>query len=126
LAPMFDIELDAAASYELILEQARQELTKLGAENAANRQEQRRAPPIKRDNPVIILPCHAGSLETGRTVRLRDVSAEGLGFCSDQPMTCGQQFLVRLPQKDGKPISLLYSVVRCAPDNEKFRIGASL
>src|SRR4029450_4188236 len=73
-----------------------------------------------------ILPCHAGSLETGRTVRLRDVSAEGLGFCSDQPMTCGQQFLVRLPQKNGKPISLLYSVVRCAPDNEKYRIGASL
>jgi hypothetical protein len=63
----------------------------------------------------------------GETALLADVSTFGLGFVQANPMTVGQQFVLRLELEEGQMMPLLFRVAYCRPiDANAFRIGAAL
>jgi HD-like signal output (HDOD) protein len=129
LAPLFEVRLDDAASYESILKKANEAL--LGMTLAALAEEspsdRRRATRIKRENTVSIMPCSAGIIDPPLPACLRDVSARGMGLSCAKKMPRGRQFIIQLPQKNGKPVSLLYTVVRCESAGKgQWSIGAEL
>jgi HD-like signal output (HDOD) protein len=134
LAPLFEIAVEANLTYEGILEEATEELLSLDLEKkpaAAAAEpagaEKRRAPRIRKDNAIVILPHVSGVLQAPVTVRLKDVSSKGIGFYHKEPIEKGSQFVVQLPQKQGKPVSLLYNVVRFQAERPGvFVIGAEL
>src|SRR2546430_15593450 len=70
-----------------------------------------------------ILPCPASSRSTPMPVRVRDVSATGVGITHDTPLPIGAQFVVK---QESFPTDQprLYTVVRAAsmPDGN-FSIG---
>ena len=95
--------------------------------DAATGPEKRRAPRIRKDNAIVILPHTDGVVQAPVTVRLKDVSSKGIGFYHREPIDKGRQFVVQLPQKQGRPVSLLYSVVRFQAEGPgNFVIGAEL
>ena len=130
LAPLFEIPVDAALTYESILEAAGEELQSLARPGASapESSEKRRAPRIRKDNAIVILPhTLGGGVEKPVTVRLKDVSSKGIGFYHHEPIDKGRQFIVQLPQKQGRPVSLLYHVVRFQAEGPgKFVVGAEL
>ena len=130
LAPLFEIAVEANLTYEGILEEATDELLGLNLEKnppQPNGAEKRRAPRIRKDNAIVILPHVSGVLQAPMTVRLKDVSSKGIGFYHREPIEKGKQFVVQLPQKQGRPVSLLYNVVRFQAEGPGlFVIGAEL
>jgi hypothetical protein len=63
----------------------------------------------------------------GEQARLADVSTFGLGFVQSNPMTVGQQFVLRLEMEEGVVMPLLFRVAYCRPISATaFRIGAAL
>ncbi len=125
LAPLFEIKVDSEATYEKILARANEQLldvTRVAQENDEN-SDRRRAPRIKRNKDVVILPCAEGVVP----VKLQDVSARGVGFVHSAALETGSQFIFRVPRTDTVPITLLYSVARCvAQPDGKFIIGGHL
>ena len=133
MAPLFEIRVAADADYDVILQKANTELldvtkvTDQQAAAAADASDRRRAPRIKRNKQVTILPCADGTIGSSLTVQLQDVSARGVGFTHTTAMRTGEQFIFRVPRKDTVPITLLYTVVRCVPRPDgTFTIGAEL
>jgi hypothetical protein len=136
LAPLFDIQIDSERTYESILQRANEsllEMTRL-AEDAGPASERRRAPRIQRSANATLLTCNGGVVGQALTVRLRDLSARGMGFTYAKPLPVGTQFVVKVPLQNGQPTTLLYNVVRCHPAADQagptagpaFDIGAEL
>ncbi|HEV2295194.1 MAG TPA: HDOD domain-containing protein [Tepidisphaeraceae bacterium] len=129
LAPLFAIKVDSEATYDKILARANEQLLDVTrvAQDKEENSDRRRAPRIKRNKDVVILPCSDGVVKGTIPVRLQDVSARGVGFLHTEPMEKGSQFIFRVPRTDTVPITLLYTVVRCVPTADgKFTIGGSL
>jgi HD-like signal output (HDOD) protein len=130
LAPLFEIPVEGNLTYESILEDATDDLLSINLPQEASPvggAEKRRAPRIRKDNAIVILPHHAGVVQPPLTVKLKDVSSKGIGFYHNAPLEKGRQFVVQLPQKQGRPVSLLYHVVRFQAEGPgSFVIGAEL
>jgi hypothetical protein len=129
LAPLFEIKVDSEATYEKILARANAQLldvTREAKEKDENT-DRRRAPRIKRNKDVVILPCTGGVVHGSIPVKLQDVSARGVGFVHTAPLEKGSQFIFRVPRTDTVPITLMYSVARCVPmPDGRFTIGGQL
>ena len=131
LAPLFEVKINASVNYDQIVAKASERLLELSlAEQSdgtaqANR---RRAARIRRDGSLLLMPCKQGILGQPVQVRLKDLSAGGIGLIHTQPMEKGSQFVVQLPQPGGQTKSLLYTVVRCESPGAggPYSIGAEL
>ena len=130
LAPLFEVKVDAEAMFDKILTRANEQLldmTRVAQDDQDEDSDRRRAPRIRRDKQVTILPCSEGVIRGSIPVKLTDVSARGVGFVHTAPIEVGAQFIFRVPKSDTVPITLLYTVARCFKlPNEQFRIGAQL
>ncbi len=131
LAPLFEIKIDSEVTYEKILARASEQLvdvTRAAQEAEAEADtDRRRAPRIKRNKDVVILPCVDGVVKGSFPVKLQDVSAHGVGFVHTGPMEKGAQFMLRVPRTDTVPITLLYTVARCLPlPDGRYTIGGQL
>ena len=131
LAPLFEITLDEKRDYESVLKRASEGLLRLthgGAAAAAGAPDNKRgATRFVRDGFIVVYPVRTGAASRGLRAQFRDASARGMGLSLQVPLQAGDQFVIRVPQKAGEPISILYSVVRCtqvAPNDH--RIGAEL
>ena len=83
-------------------------------------------PRIRRDGVIRILPFRRGVVCPPVQVRLKDLSATGIGLYHTAPLDRGSQFIVQLPQADGQTKNLLYRVVRCDADGDRFDVGSEL
>ena len=85
--------------------------------------ERRRAPRLRVDAPAELLVCPASSRTVPTAVKLKDVSATGIGVELDSPLPVGQKCVVKtsaLPERQSR----LYTVVRAYPDGQgKFHVG---
>jgi HD-like signal output (HDOD) protein len=130
LAPLFDLPVDDAGEYEAILKRASDGLQKLtrGLTTPADASgDKRRATRHARDGVITVHPCHDGRPDKGLPARFHNASSRGIGLSIGRPLHPGDQFLVRLPQAEGPPASILYTVLRCERVGESaYRIGAEL
>jgi HD-like signal output (HDOD) protein len=127
VAELFEVRLNAANNYESILAKATQRVLELSiAQGGPDIQNRRKANRIRRDGKILILPCTNGIVARTIEVRLKDVSASGIGLIHTQPMKIGDQFIVRLREKNAEPKNLLYKVTRCDLQSSMASIGAEL
>jgi HD-like signal output (HDOD) protein len=149
LAPLFDVQLNSASSYEGILERASEQLFEISlceksgtpaaclqdtgpapapdkAAVASRASDKRKTQRIRRDGNLQIIPCSRGTLGTPMKARLKDISTTGLGLVLSQRLEMLKQFIVELPQPDGRTKSLLYEVVRCDSSGGLTSIGSQL
>ena len=129
LAPLFEITIDPSVSYQSVLQRANEKLMQISKEAVEERPvtERRRAPRIKKQTDVFILPCLGGVVRQSTKVSLADVSARGIGILHDKAMEKGDQFIFQTRKPDGTPMTLLYEAVRCERNSHKgFHVGAEL
>jgi HD-like signal output (HDOD) protein len=129
LSNLFDIRANTSTTYEQILTGASQRLVELSiAERSAGEQqkEHRRNKRMRRDGKVIITPAARGVLGKPVQVRLRDLSATGIGMTSIDRLEPGTQFVIQIPQADKSIKTLLYTVKRCDTIGGLSSIGAAL
>jgi hypothetical protein len=155
LAPLFDLEVNAAGSYESILEKASEQLFEISLSEkagspgvpplpddngqakgtaskpkkpaaAATGSEKRRSQRMKRDGMLTVITCSRGILGMPIECRLKDISVTGLGLVAPVRMEPMSQFIIQLPQPDGGIKSLLYEVVRCETSGGLTSIGSQL
>jgi HD-like signal output (HDOD) protein len=125
LCPAFDLPVDKNFSLDAVLMRAAQRPRKI-AVNGHDGRERRRSARVAREGCLLIRPYFAGVAAAPLRVKFRDVSAVGIGFTHDLPLTPGAQFIVELPGRSVNK-SILYSVVRCIPhENGQFHIGARM
>lgn len=129
LAPLFDIPMQPRSG-EDILAAASNRLLELAIarQNGESQTEadKRQAARISREGTIVIIPCTRGILGAPVKVGLKDLSTCGIGIVQSRPMSKGAQFLIQLPQSDGKSKCLLYTVVRCSSSGAQSSIGAEL
>jgi hypothetical protein len=130
LAPLFEVSMAGADSYETVLKRANDGLMKMTQAlhvGDAAPQDKRRAPRFSRGGALPIFPYAAGKVGALVRAQFRDASANGVGISLPFPMPAGKQFIIRLPQKTGEPLPILYTVVRCDKAGEvEYRVGAEL
>ena len=127
LAPLFEVRLNNAAGYDAILEKASQRLLELSiAGQEPGPSNKRRAERVRRDGKIIVTPCCSGILGKPVQVRLKDLSATGIGLIHTDRLEIGSQFLVQLPQGNGQVKHLLYTVMRCDTSGGLSSLGAEL
>jgi HD-like signal output (HDOD) protein len=129
LGPLFEVPIDPQNSYENILKRANEGL--LNMTKALHQDEaptnKRRSPRFKRGGAITIFPYNDGAVGEPLRAQFRDASAQGLGIHVGCDLVPGSQFIVRLPQKVGEPLPILYTVVRHERVGEnEFRVGAEL
>jgi hypothetical protein len=81
---------------------------------------------MRRDGKIQVTPCARGVLATPVPVRLKDLSATGIGFTHTNKFEAGSQFVINLPQPDGTTKTLLYTVKRCHATSGLNTVGAEL
>jgi HD-like signal output (HDOD) protein len=129
LAELFDVRVNSVTQFEQILNSASERLLELSlAKRDAERgpQGKRRENRVRRDGRITITPAARGSLGQPVQVRLKDLSASGIGFTHQSRFEIGSQFIVQLPQKDGEKKTLLYTVKRCEVVSGLSCVGAEL
>ena len=132
LAPLFEVKINSSVNYEQIVAKASERLLELSlaeqADGSAAQTNRRRAARIRRDGSLFLMPCKQGILGQPVQVRLKDLSAGGIGLIHTLPMEKGSQFVVQLPQPGGQTKSLLYTVVRCESPGAggPYSVGAEL
>jgi HD-like signal output (HDOD) protein len=128
LAALFDVRLNSAANYEQILASASQRLLELSLaeQNKGEAANKRRAARMRRDGKILVTPCARGILGSPLQVRLRDLSATGIGLTHANPFEPGSQFVIRLPDPAGGQKTLLYTVRRCDKVGLLNSVGAEL
>ncbi|HXE53004.1 MAG TPA: HDOD domain-containing protein [Tepidisphaeraceae bacterium] len=129
LAPLFEVKIDPHTNYDTVIREANEKLLQISKEGAqeTHQHERRRAPRIKKESDVFILPCLGGVVRQSVKVRLMDVSARGIGFTAEKPMEKGDQFIFQTKKADGTPMTLLYETVRCDKNAKGIlSIGAEL
>jgi hypothetical protein len=89
--------------------------------------DKRRAPRFSRGGALPIFPYADGKVGALVRAQFRDASANGVGIALPFALAAGKQFIIRLPQKTGEPLPILYTVVRCDKAGEtEYRVGAEL
>jgi hypothetical protein len=129
LSSLFEIRVNTSATYDQILAGASERLLELSiAEKSAgaDKQDNRKNRRMRRDGKVTIIPCARGILATPVQVKLRDLSATGIGVTHTDRIEPGAQFIIQLPQPDKSVKSLLYTVRRCDSFGGLSSIGAEL
>jgi two-component system cell cycle response regulator len=129
LAPLFEVPMDPANSYDAILQRANEGLAKVtkALEVEAGPADKRRAPRFARGGMLPIFPYVGGEVGDVERAQFRDASAQGVGIVVSRALPVGSQFIIRLPQKNGEPLPILYTVVRCERHGEsEFRVGSEL
>jgi HD-like signal output (HDOD) protein len=131
LAPLFEVSMAGANSYETVLKRANDGLMKmteaLHTVGDAQPSDKRRAPRFSRGGALPIFPYTGGKVGSLVRAQFRDASANGVGISLPFAMAAGKQFIIRLPQKTGEPLPILYTVVRCDKAGEiEYRVGAEL
>jgi hypothetical protein len=130
LAPLFEISMAGANSYETVLKRANDGLMKMTQalhDGDAPPSDKRRAPRFSRGGALPIFPYAAGKVGGLVRAQFRDASANGVGVALPFEMAAGKQFIIRLPQKSGEALPILYTVVRCEKAGEaEYRVGAEL
>jgi hypothetical protein len=74
--------------------------------------------------------CRDGGKKAGvwDTVMMQDISVKGIGYISDEPMTIGETFVLKLLDKEGQTIRIRCKVTRCEAGGfgqSAFLVGAS-
>ena|SRR5688572_4285324 len=127
LAPLFEVRLNSSVNYDAIVNKASERLLELSlAGNGEEQSNKRKATRMRRDGKILITPCERGILGRPVQVRLRDLSASGMGVIHSDRLEKGAQFIVQLPQANGQTKSLLYTVMRCDTSGGLSSIGAEL
>lgn len=128
LAQLFDVRLNSTANYEQILAAASERLLELSLADQKDKEgaDKRKAARMRRDGKIQLTPCARGVLDKPIQVRLKDLSATGIGFTHTQKFEAGSQFVINLPQQDGTSKTLLYTVRRCEPASGLNTVGAEL
>jgi HD-like signal output (HDOD) protein len=129
LAPLFEVSIDPANSYEAVLKRANDGLAKMtkALTEEASPADKRRAPRFARGGALPIFPYAGGAVGEMIKAQFRDASAQGIGIVLVEALEVGSQFIIRLPQKVGEPLPILYTVVRCERVSEReHRIGSEL
>ena len=133
LAPLFDVPVEEAAEHEAILKRATAGLQRLtrgltaGGGGDGSSPDKRRSARHARDGVITVYPCRDGRPGKGLPARFHNASTKGIGLSIGEPLAPGDAFLVRLPQPEGPPASILYTVLRCERVGESAcRIGAEL
>jgi hypothetical protein len=128
LAALFEVRLNSSVDYDAILNKASQRLLELNVAQHVDEQEQkekRKSKRMRRDGKIQIVPCARGTLGIPVLVRLRDLSATGIGITHTQRLDVGSQFIIRL-ENGGQLKTLLYTVRRCDVSGTLCSIGAEL
>jgi HD-like signal output (HDOD) protein len=125
LAALFDVKLNQESNYDEIINTAHERLLELSMGEKQAMANKRRAQRVRRDGRMMILPCARGVLGKPMTVRLRDISACGIGLSHDGMIDKGSEFVVQLPV-NGETKTLLYTVVRCERVVDVYHIGGEL
>jgi hypothetical protein len=131
LAPLFDVKMNSEVDYDEVVAKASDQLLQLTLEErdksaGANR---RKTPRIQKNGNVRIIECEHGILQRPVTVKIRDVSATGIGIFHNKPIAEGKQFIVELAAdtaSGGGNKSLLYTVKRCSSTGGIYSIGCEL
>jgi hypothetical protein len=71
-----------------------------------------------------IVPYTNGVAREGVGVELRDFSHRGIRFLHSARLARGDQFVLELPQREGKPVHILCTVMHCRTTPEGFSTGA--
>jgi HD-like signal output (HDOD) protein len=126
LAPLLGVTLHMS-DYGALLEKATPRLLELAlSRRQATNANQRRSQRLAREGTLPLFPCARGALGREVRVRLRDLSACGIGVVHNKPLGRGSQFVICLPQPGGSTKSLLYTAVRCEAAGSHFNVGAEL
>ena len=129
LATLFDVKVNTIG-YEQILASATERLLEMSiaTKDASDgkRNERRQSARLRRDGKLTLIPCSRGVLGTPVSVRLKDISATGIGFIHTLPLEVASQFVIQLRDPSGQKKSLLYSVVRAEQVGDLYTIGAQL
>ena len=73
----------------------------------------------------VMCACRAdGTGMPEESVLVWDLSAGGVGLSRQQPLAVGEQFVVRVPRVDEKPVTRLCEVTRAVAAGDRFNIGA--
>ena len=128
LSSLFEIRVNTSQTYDQILAGASQRLLELSIaeKSAGEQQDNRRNKRMRRDGKVTITPCARGILAPPVQVKLRDLSATGIGVTHTDRLEPGMQFVIQLPQPDKSIKTLLYTVRRCDTFGGLSSIGAEL
>ncbi len=128
LAALFEVRLNSSVDYDAILNKASQRLLELNIAQHGSDEEQaekRKSKRMRRDGKIQIVPCARGTLGIPCLVKLRDLSASGIGITHTQALEVGSQFIIRL-ENAGAMKTLLYAVRRCDISGGLCCIGAEL
>jgi HD-like signal output (HDOD) protein len=128
LAALFDVRLNNQANYDQILASASQRLLELSLaeKEKGEKPNKRKSQRLRRDGKIMVMPCAKGILGSPVQVRLRDLSATGIGLTHAAPFEPGTQFVIRLPDQSGGTKTLLYTVRRCDKIGTLNSVGAEL
>jgi HD-like signal output (HDOD) protein len=129
LAKLFDVRLNSSANFDTILTKASERLLELSIAQQEERtagDNKRRSSRMRRDGKITVTPCARGVLGQPVQLRLRDLSAAGIGLTHTDRMEPGSQFVIRLPEGEGAFKTLLYTVRRCDSFAGLSSIGAEL
>lgn len=128
LAGLFDVRVNTSVTYDQILAGASQRLLEMSIaeNNGKSGEDNRRNKRLRRDGKVLVTPCARGMLGSPAQVKLRDLSATGIGVTHTDRLEPGTQFIIQLPQPDKSVKSLLYTVKRCDTFGGLSSIGAEL
>src|SRR5258706_5560388 len=130
LAPLFEVPIDPGNTYESILKRANDGLSKITkALHVAEEKpsDKRRAPRFARGGVLPVFPYTGGEVGDVIEAQFRDASAQGIGIVLPQKLEVGSQFIIRLPQKTGEALPILYTVVRSQRLADRdYRTGAEL
>ena len=75
--------------------------------------DQRRAARVEQQSRLTIVPLVDGHARPEEVVRVKNLSAGGLGFVRDRAMRRGSKFLVTLSRSGQAPVELPCTVARC-------------
>jgi len=99
--------------------------------NTANRRDLDAAGRERRDERVplggraMMYVCHPdGTAAPEEGVYVGDLSAGGVGIGRGNPLEVGEQFMIRVPRVDERPVSRLCAVTRAQASGDRFTIGA--
>lgn len=116
LGDVLGIDVEGARSVTQVLD--------LGEQQGS---EARRSPRLSKSGAITIYPLANGEVARGTKAVFHDVSSHGIGITLAFPLEQGNRFVVTLPRRDAKPLSLTYRVVRCErADEGGYRVGADL
>jgi hypothetical protein len=88
-------------------------LTALRTAQDTKGHEQRSSTRMEVQAQVKVLPYKGGTLATPFTCMTRDLSFKGVGLLQSRQAGHGSQFVVMLPKRDGKSMSILCTVMYC-------------